>query len=204
MNIITISREFGSGGRELGKRLADELGFSYFDTEIVSGIAEKSKLDEGYVDYVLENGVMNQIPITFSHSFSFLPYLSFGAADIFAEQRNIIRELAAGDNCIIVGRNADVFLEKEKPLRIFVYADMQSKIKRCMDRAPEGEKLTAKEMERKIKQVDKARANSHSIIADVAWGDKRGYDICVNTSNTVIKDIIPAVAQFARAWLSSK
>lgn len=198
--IITISREFGSGGRELGKRLADELGVAYYDKEVISAIAKKHALDEDYVDRTLEKDFFRSIPMNFGHTFSYIPALPYDASHLFIEQQKIIRELAAKGDCIIVGKNADAILEQEKPFRIFVYADMKGKIARCKRRAPEDEKLSDREMEKKIRQVDKARANSHALLADLPWGDRRGYDLCVNTTDVWIKDIVPAVADYAKRW----
>ena len=200
MKIITISREFGSGGRELGKRLADELGIAYYDKEVISAVAKKNALDENYVDQALEKDFFRTSPMNFGNTFSYIPSLPYDASHLFIEQQKMIRELAAKGDCIIVGKNADTVLEQEKPFKIFVYADMKSKIARCKRRAPEDEKLTDREMEKKIRQVDKARANSHALLADLPWGDKRGYDLCVNTTDVWIKDIVPLVAEYARKW----
>ena len=71
MRIITIGREFGSGGRELGKRLADALGYAYYDREILTAIAQKSNMDEGYVSKMMEQGLFNSIPITFGQTFHY-------------------------------------------------------------------------------------------------------------------------------------
>ncbi|MBQ9166506.1 MAG: cytidylate kinase-like family protein [Oscillospiraceae bacterium] len=200
MRIITISREFGSGGRELGKRLADELGVAYYDKEVISAVAKKYALDEDYVDRTLEKDFFRSIPMNFGHTFAYIPSLPYDASHLFIEQQKIIRELASKGDCIIVGKNADSILEQEKPFRIFVYADMESKVARCQRRAPEDEKLTDREMVKKIRQVDKARANSHALLADLPWGDRRGYDLCVNTTDVRIKDIVPAVADYAAKW----
>lgn len=199
MRIITINREFGSGGREVGKRLADALGFAYFDTEIVEAIAERSKVDPEYVHEVLERGVFNDISLTFAHSFTYAPHHHKSFA-IMESQNEIVKELAAQGDCIIVGKNADTILKKEKPLKLFIHADMEYKIKRCMARAEEGEQLTEKQTKRKIKQIERARASDHSYYSEIRWGDKRGYDLCINTTGLEIKSVIPAIAEFAKAW----
>ncbi len=203
MRIITISREFGSGGRELGKRLADELGFSYIDREIVTEIAKRSSLDENYVDSVLEKGAVN-IPITYSSTLSHLSTINHAATSIIRAQQKIITELAEKGDCVIVGRNADIILENENPLKIFVHADMDSKIKRCQSRATSKETLTDRQMKSRIKKTDKGRYNRHALLSDIPWGDKRGYNMCVNTTNMEIKSLVPAVAEFARAWFAGK
>lgn len=200
MRIITVGREFGSGGREVGKRLADALGFAYFDFEIVTAIAERSELDADYVDSVIEKGVFSEIPITFGHSFAYIPQYNHAGFSIMENQSKILKELAAKGDCVIVGRNADVILKDMKPLKLFVHADMESKVARCFSRADENEHLTERQMRRKIRQVDKARANAHAYYSETRWGDKRGYDLCINTTGLEIKSVIPSIAKFAEAW----
>jgi len=195
MKIITINREFGSGGREVGKRLADALGFAYFDTEIVEAIAERSKVDAEYVHNVLERGVFNEISLTFAHSFAYSPqyHKSFS---IMEHQNEIVKELAAQGDCVIVGKNADTILKNENPLKLFVHADMEYKIKRCMERAEEGENLTERQMKRKIKKIERARASDHSYYSEIRWGDKRGYDLCLNTAGLDTKKCIEIIKSY--------
>ncbi len=197
MRIITVSREFGSGGREIGKRLADELKFAYYDREIITQIAKNMKMDENYIDHILEKGVFSTIPLTFGTTFAFLPSDTSGAASIYAEQQKVIRELSERGDCIIVGRNADILLHDQSPFRIFVYSDMPSKIARCKSRETDSEKMSDREIEKMIKQIDKARAGGHNIISDIAWGDKRGYDLCINTTDTEIKSLIKPLSDYA-------
>ena len=159
MRIITISREFGSGGRELGKRLADALGFAYYDREIVSSIAEKCNLDEGYVENVLRKGLTINVPVTFGHTFYFYSDpTSENELKVLNTQQQIIKELALRGDCVMVGRSSGIILEKYNPLRLFVYADMEWKVKRCRERASAEEHLTDRELEKKIRQIDKSEA----------------------------------------------
>lgn len=201
MRIITVSREFGSGGREVGKRLADALGFAYYDREIITAIADRSSLDEDYIEKTIESGIMRSYPITFSHSFAtYIPTVITPAPGIIASQHAVIKELASKGDCVVVGRCADVILEDLNPFRLFVYADMSSKIQRCRQRASEDEKLTDRELERKIKRIDKGRKENHDILASYSWGDRRGYDLCLNTSGVEIKAIIPHISGYIDEW----
>lgn len=204
MSIITISREFGSGGRELGKRLADELGFAYYDREIVTAIAQKTQMDEGYVANALEGGLFRGVPVHFGRTFSYTASLMTNTTNLFVEQHKIIRELAAKGNCIIVGRAADAILEEYKPLNLFVYADIPSKVARCRERAPEGENLTERELIRHIKKIDAERARYYEMFSDTRWGSKEGYHLCVNTTGKQIKKLVPSLAQYARCWLGEQ
>ena len=99
-----------------------------------------------------------------------------------------------------MGRCADVILKDYHPLNLFVYADAESKIQRCIDRAPEGEHLSRNDIARRMKQVDKNRAQYRQMFADSKWGAKETYHLCVNTSGHQIKDLIPGLAAFVRCW----
>lgn len=200
MNIITISREFGSGGRELGKRIADILGYSYYDREIITAIAEKHDFDEKYVENVLESGFPVSIPITYGHTFSYSDPSGQQAIQLLATQSKLLKEFASRENCVIVGRSANIILEDYNPLNIFVYADLESKIKRCRQRAAENEHLTDSEMKRRFRQIDAGRAKHQRFLSDVKWGDKEGYHLMVNTSGVVIKSIAPMIADFAKHY----
>ena len=201
MKIITISREFGSGGRELGKRLADELGIPCYDNEIIEMIAKENGFDEQYVANVSEKSIEAAYPMTIGHRFA-LPAMQLvdQSIRVAAAQRQIIENFAKQGDCVIVGRGADVILEDMKPLNLFVYADMTSKVERCRQRAPEGEDLTENELMRMIRQIDKQRAQHHQMYTDTRWGAKEGYHLCINTSGKEIKQMIPALAQFVRSW----
>ena len=201
--IITINREFGSGGREVGKRLANALGMSYYDHEICTKIAQEASLDENYVNNMIEKGVANTFNFTYSHSISLIPGFVDTTSVLLAKQHTIIKELASKTDCLFVGRGADVILSDYHPLRIFVYAEMESKILRCRDRAPKGENLTDKELMRKMKQIDNARASNHDLVADYEWNDKFAYDLLINTTNIEIKSIIPSLSAYARAWFEN-
>lgn len=197
--IITIGRELGSGGRELGKRLAEMLGFAYYDSEIISGIAHKTELAESYVKKILENTPTVNFPITIGHSF----YPHVGAdlqqtTSIYVEQSNIITEMADKSNCVIVGRCADYILRDRNPFKIFVFASPQSRIERCRQKAPKDEHLTDKQLWKKIKKVDKSRAKYYMFYTGRKWGDKMNYDICVNTTNASIKTVAEALVKMFR------
>lgn len=194
--IITIGREFGSGGRELGRRLAEELGIEYYDREILAQIAKRTSLAEEYIQNVVERQPHSLLPITIGRSFAYVEDYAFKQAQaVYQAQSKIIRELAEKSDCVIIGRCADYILRDQKPLRIFVYADLESRIARCMDRRREGENLTEKEMKKQIQAIDKNRARYYEFYTGTKWGDKLNYDLCINTTGTVIKEIVPAVAK---------
>ena len=197
--IITVSREFGSGGRELGKRLADALDYAYYDREIVTTLAAETGMDPNYLDRKLDQGsLLASYPIHYAQSFNTVPDT---ATSILTLQTRLIRKLAENGRCVIVGRAADVLLEDEHPFRLFVYADQASKLARCRSRAAESENLSDKEMLRQMKRIDKARAEFHDILAETPWGERLSYDLGVNTSGLDIRGIVPSVAEYYRNWL---
>lgn len=199
MKIITISREFGSGGRELGKRLADAMGMQYYDREILTALTEETALDEAYVSRKMEQGNVHHFPITFARTF-FYPRNESNTAKLLAEQQKLLKKIAEkGEDFVMIGRNADIALEEFQPLNLFVYADMESKVNRCMARE-EGD-LTAAEMVKRIRQVDKGRKKSRELMTEWAWGAKEAYHLCINTSGVTIKEIVPAIAEYAKIML---
>ena len=194
--IITIGREFGSGGRELGRRLARELGFDYYDKEILAEIAKHTSLSEEYVQQVVENQPRQLYPITVGRSFLYVDTQPLQqASTVFRAQQEIIREMAERSSCVIVGRCADYILRDMKPFRIFVYADMQSRIDRCRSRAAEGESMTDKEYKQQITSMDKSRARYYDFYTDMKWGDKLNYELCINTTNQDIPTLVEFLAR---------
>ena len=200
--IITIGRQFGSGGRELGRRLAEELGIPYYDQEIVKEIADRTLMPETYVQQILEHRKIVAFPIHIARSFQLATDLQIAtnpgieeSAAIFSQQSKIILEMAEKSDCVIVGRCADYILKDMNPYRIYVYADMESRIKRCREYAPEHENLTDKELENHILEIDKKRAGYYAFHTGQKWEDKMNYDLCINTTKNSIKELVPILAK---------
>lgn len=194
--IITIGREFGSGGREVGKRLADELGIAYYDNEIITEIAKRTELAEGYVERVMQDSPAAVLPITIGRTFylGVDPVMEQNNA-IYREQSRLVQELAEKSDCVIVGRAADYILRKKDPYRLFIYASMDARMERCRKRAPEQEHFTDRELKRHIQEVDRKRARYYQFFTGQTWGDRLNYDLCVNTSGVVIADVVKAIAK---------
>lgn len=205
MHIITISREFGSGGRELGKKLSEILGYDYYDKEIISTIASRHNLDENYVEHSLTSVHVHTAPMTFGHSFTSPLYIASPKLDILIEQRKVIEEIAAeGRNCIIVGRNADVLLKEHDPFNIFVCAEIEERIKRCIDRAEEGESVNPKSIRKKINHIDKNRKRTRYLISEKNWGSRKSYHLIVNTTGWDISNLAEGVASVIKNWYKNK
>ena len=199
MRIITVSRQFSSGGRELAKRMADVLGFDYYDKEIITEIANNTNMNEDYIENALATG-FKAIPLHFARSFSFA-FANLGKTNLLVEEKRVIEEIAKkGRDFIIVGRNADLILQGYKPLNIFVCASQESKIQRCLDKACEGEKPSLKEIEKQIKQIDKSRSSTRAILSEAKWGECTNYHLTINTTGWQIKDLTPIVSKLAELY----
>lgn len=203
MRVITVSRQFGSGGRELGKRLADALGFKYYDKHIIEAAAEEAKKGGTYTDSMAASTLVS-LPLTFARSFS-VPLISPAEmAGTLGAQHAAMKELASSGDCVVVGRSGNVVLGDETPFRIFVYADMDSRIARCRGRAKADEAdLTDRAYEKKIKRIDKQRTSAHRIVSDIKWGDPLGYDLCINTTGIEIKSIVAQTAEYAKHFFEN-
>lgn len=192
--IITIGREFGSGGRELGRRIAEALNAAYYDREIITEIAKRTALSEEYVQRIIEHRPVAAFPIHIGRSFTFYPVINpvwDQGQTIYQEQHKIIQEIAQKSDCVIVGRCADYILREQSPLRIFVYSDMESKIKRCRANADikndDSENMSDKELKQHIIDINKNRSKYYEFYTGQDWGDMANYDLCINTTHVSIE-----------------
>lgn len=195
--IITIRREFGSGGRELGRRLSEALGRAYYDQEIISEIAQRTSLSETYVRQIIERRPAMSYPIRIGRSLhmAVMNPLLAQSNEIFKEQCAIIREMANASDCVIVGRCADYILRERKPFRLFVYADMDYKLARCREKAEVQEHMTDEELKRHILDVDMHRAAYYNHYTNQKWGERSTCDLCVNSGTIPPKVAAPALAR---------
>ena len=202
--IITISREFGSGGRELGKRLSDVLNIKYYDKEIINKIATETGLNESYIEDISNKGV-SPYAFQFAKSFSLYSNMQIEQTNLLVKQNEIIKEIAKKESCIIIGRGADVILSPDEfeTMNIFVYANMKSKINRCKLKRSD-ENYTDKQLEKKIKSIDKNRKKYYELVSNIEWGNKENYDLCINTSNIEIKNIVPSIAEYITQWFGGR
>ncbi len=193
--IITVSREFGSGGREFGRRLSEALGIAYYDHEIITEIAKRTSLSERYVQDIVEHNPIRSFPITIGRSFYPAPNPVFEQSiSVYQKQTEIIEEMASKSDCVIVGRCADYILKEQSPFRIFVYADIKSRISRCRERDSQNA-LSDKEIKENIALIDKKRGKYYRDYTGKQWGDRLNYDLCINTTNMSIKEMVPVIAK---------
>lgn len=204
MRIITISRQFGSGGRELGERLARKLGWDYYDKEIIETLAERHDMDAAFVREVLSRHGWHHVQLTYRHSFSQLMVDSSMRTQVLLRESEIIREIAeAGHDCVIVGRDADVILQEYAPFRLLICADMDSRLARCMKhegRKAPADRLSEKEVLKNIRRIDKMRTRTREILTGKNSSDHSMFDLIVNASGRDLEKLSAALADFSLKW----
>lgn len=175
--IITISREFGSGGRFIGETLAKELGYTFYDKEIIAQVAEKTGLSEKYIE---QRGEYAPKKNMFSYSFVGRDSQGTSVDDyIYQVQKKIICDIAEKENCVIVGRCADYILrDREDVLNIFIHGNEPEKCKRIMRLYDK----TEKEALALMKEIDKKRSINYAYYTDQKWGMTQNYALCLNSS----------------------
>ena len=175
--IITISREFGSGGRFIGEKVAKKLGIAYYDKNIIGQIAEKSGLSP---EYIQENAELSPKKGLFAYAFSGRDITGKSVEDmVYEAQRNIILDLAEKEPCVIIGRNADYILkDRDDVLNVFIHGDMSEKIKRITGLYNVKEKEAVKMMA----DTDKRRRTNYNFYTDQNWGKASNYTLCLNSS----------------------
>lgn len=175
--IITISREFGSGGRFIGEEVAKKLGIAYYDKNIINEIAEKSGLSP---EYIQENAELSQKKGLFAYAFAGRDITGKSIEDmVYEAQRNVILELAGKEPCVIIGRNADYILkDRDDVLNVFIHGDTQEKIQR-ITRLYKVEEQKAVKM---MVDIDKRRMANYNFYTDQKWGEASNYTLCLNSS----------------------
>lgn len=191
--IITISREFGSGGRYLGEEIAKRLGMDYYDKEILVKVAEKTGLSQKYIEQMGEGA-----PHKHQFSYSFVGRNSAGASMgdyMDTIQREVILEAAEKGPCVIVGRCADYILrERTDCLNIFVCGNEKEKTDRIMELY----KLSKTEAHKLMKETNKKRRVHYEYYTEQRWGEACNYSICLNSSDIGYENCIDIVCKLAQ------
>ena len=175
--IITISREFGSGGRFIGEEVARKLGIAYYDKNIISQIAEKSGLSP---EYIQENAELSPKKGLFAYALAGRDITGKSVEDmVYEAQRKVILDLAKKESCVIIGRNADYILkDRDDVLNVFIHGDMPEKIQRITDLYNVEKQKAVKMME----DTDKRRKTNYNFYTDQNWGKASNYTLCLNSS----------------------
>lgn len=200
--VITIERQYGSGGRLTGKRLAEELGIHFYDEEILKMTSETSAIGEQYFRLADERAGNN---LLYRIVTSMKPELTepdkagpniTSPDNLFRFQSSVIRGLAASETCIIVGRCGNYVLQDQMDnlVRIFVYADTVTRIRRVMD----VDKVDEAEALRRMRRIDKERTEYHRYFTGREWMDMENYDLPINASRIDYDQMIQLIKDYLK------
>ena len=186
-------------------KLAEKLGIKCYDKELLELAAKESGLceelfasqDEKPTNSFLYSLVMDTYSLGYTNSYVDMPINH----KVFLAQFDAIKKLAERESCVIVGRCADYILKEKEPFRIFVYADAESKLKRCRERSPENENLSDSKIRKNIRSIDKGRARYYNYFSRQKWGSRENYDLLINTSGKDVKQVSEAVADYLKRYL---
>lgn len=184
--IITIGRELGSGGRTIGKMVANRLGVPYYDRELIDKAAENSGLTTQYIESSeqrITNSFLYNLAMGTSYGYGILQNANRQtlplSEQIYEAQREVITKFANQGRCVIVGRCADQILaDREDVFRVFIYADMDKRVQRGIQEYGMAKQIARKEIEKS----DKERGRHYNIFTDKTWGDRHNYDLLLNSS----------------------
>lgn len=179
-NVITVSRQFGSGGRSIAKAVAEKLGYAYYDSELVLRVAQETGFDPSYIAEAGEYAPGKSI---LSYAFTSMPHSSGAAASasdyLWAAQSKVIMELAEKGNCVIVGRCADYILrERDDCLNVFIYAPKEYKARRIVELYGESDKSPEKRLDEK----DAKRRANYKYFTGKDWGVTENYHISLDSA----------------------
>ena len=175
--IITISREFGSGGRFIGEEVAKKLGMAYYDKNVITEIAEKSGLSP---EYIQENAELSPKKGLFAYALAGRDITGKSVEDLVYEaQRKVILELVEKEPCVIIGRNADFILkDRDDVLNVFIHGNMPEKMQRisCLYN------VSGQEAVKMMADTDKRRLANYNFYTEQKWGKASNYTLCLNSS----------------------
>ena len=197
--VISISREFGSGGRLIGKQLAARLGIPCYDRTIIQKTSEKSGLSPDFIARA-EERARQQFHLPIAPMGVGPPALAHHGVPVnhqaFFAQAEVIRELADEGPCVIVGRCSDYVLgERPECLKVFVHAGLDSRVERCVKEYH----IPSDDVAKRIVQMDKGRASYYSYYTGHTWGDMRRYDLTLNSSVVGVEGAVRLIVTLAQA-----
>lgn len=202
--VITIGRQFGSGGRYIGRQLATRLGIAYYDKELLTEAALASGLDPEFFkrnDERHPKYFSGQLSFTMgmSHFNLFQGSLSISDEAVYRAQSDFIRSIAARQACVIVGRTADYVLrDNDRLISLFIHAPIEHRVRRIMEREPE---LTMQQAKTKALKNDKLRAGYYNFYTDRTWGDSATYHLSIDTSKGDMDSIVDLLSRYVEMRL---
>lgn len=196
--VITIGRQFGSGGHEIGERVADYFGIKYLDKELLTRVAKES----GFCEEMIKNHderptnsfLYNLVMDTYSFGYNASSFVDMPISHkVFLAQFDTIKKVAAEGPCVIVGRCADYALHDFKNcIRLFIYADEEAKVKRVMERYS----LTEEKAKDMMAKKDKQRQSYYNYYSSKKWGRADSYDLCINSSVLGVEGTVKLIIQY--------
>ena len=184
--VITISREYGSGGRYIGKLIADKLGIKFYDKDFIVEVAKETGLSEEYIeDHEQKRGSLAGLNNGY--------YFGLDNSDeLFIKESELIKRVTQKESCVIIGRCADFILQdRENVIKVFVYSNMEDRIKR----ATEFYGLENSNVEKEMKRIDKLRANHYKHYTEKEWNAPTNYDICINSDTLGVEKSATLICQ---------
>jgi len=199
--IITISREYGSGGRQVGEKLAETLGIPFYDNELISLAAEKSGLSKDYFKDS-EEATVGNILLSLSTLVSSTEVYGLPLNEkVFLVQSTVIKELAAKGPFVIVGRCADYILQEyDNCMNVFIHADIEDRVARAVNEYGVSQKNT----QNIILKTDKRRASYYSYFTNRKWGKASNYELVISTSKIGIDHVVEVIKNYATLREESK
>lgn len=208
--VITIGRQFGSGGHEVGSRLAKKMGIPFYDKEILSLTAKNSRFAESYLEKMDEQkpsflnvgsaGLMSSAGGTSSAQGAITQFYNLSPNDqIFLETSKVMNALAEKGPCVIVGRCADYILRDLDPVNFFICADIKDRVARKLA-LDEHSEMTEQEMEKLIRQTDKSRSKYYEYYSHEIWGSADNYHMCINTSVVGVDGAVEIIMKFVEEF----
>ena len=203
-NVITIGRQYGSAGHAIGALVAEKLGYPFYDKQLVEIAAKNSNISDETVKHIDEKATSSLLYSLASGSYSLRGingplYYEMPLNDkLFLAQSEVIKDIASKESCVIVGRCADYVLDDAEDvnlINVFIYADMDFRVKRVMETF----EISEKQAKDKINKTDKQRKTYYSYYSNRDWGKMSNYDVCLNTSKFGIEKSAEMIASLVRS-----
>lgn len=187
--VITVSREYGSGGRYVGRLIADKLGIKLYDKEFITKVAEETGFSEEYIE---NNEQKRDILASLNNGY----YFGLNGSDeLFLKESELIKKVAEEESCVIIGRCSDFILkDKENVVKVFIYSNMDDKIKR----ATEIYGFDKEKAEKEIKRIDKLRANHYKYYTEKEWKNPENYDVCINSDTLGVEKSADLICEMVK------
>ena len=187
--IITLSREYGSGGRYIGKLVAEKLGIKLYDKEFVTKLAEETGLSSEYIENnEQKRGALETLNNGYYSGLS-------NSDELFIKESELIKEVASENSCVIVGRCADFILKENKNIfKVFVYSNMEDKVKRATNIYG----LDKNKAEKEINKINKLRANHYKYYTEKDWNNPENYDICINSDSLGVEKAADLICEIIK------